>query len=263
MINLNSTDYLEYISSGLFKSDCAWCHPRRIIDSYEIIFMHEGTAYISEGDIEYVLNKNDILILEPGKEHFGYRTSEENVSFSWIHFQTNHEEYTTLLKNFSVEDHYRLKTLFSQCLHTTSTPEYNRIALDLYTALIIEELLRLIKTASINGNYLAAQIKEYVRLNIEKNISVKTIADHFGYHENHTSRVFKATYNTLLKTHITNQKLEYTKNLLSNTLYSIKQISQMLSFKSENHFIKFFKYHTKMSPLEYRNTYCNTHMNKS
>lgn len=263
MIILNKNEKLEYISSGLFKSDGPWCHPKRVIDSYEIIFMHEGTIYICEDGIEYTLKKNDVLLLEPGKEHFGYRTSEQNVSFSWLHYQTNHEEYTIFQKNFTATDHYTLKTLFSQCLHTANTPDYNKISLDLYTALIIEELLKIIKTATGNGSYLAAQIKEFVLLNIEQNISVKMIAEHFGYHENHISRVFKSAYNTLLKTYIANQKLEYARNLLHTTLYSIKQIAQMLSFKSENHFIKFFKYHTKMYPSEYRNTYCNTHINKS
>jgi len=263
MINLNERDNLHFLSAGLFKSDGVWRHQRRIIDSYEIIFVHEGTIYICEDGIEYILKKNDVLLLEPGKEHYGYKDSTDPVSASWLHYQTNCAEYMNYLKNFTVPDHYTLKTLFSQCLHTANTQGYNRITLDFYTALIIEELLKNIKTSSSSGNYLASQIKEFVRLNIEQNLSVKTIAEHFGYHENHVSRVFKTTYGTLLKTYIAGQRLEFSRNLLLNTMYSIKQISQMMSFKSENHFIKFFKYHTKMYPSEYRNTYCNTHMNKA
>ena len=81
-----------YISSGLFKSDGVWQHPKRIIDSYEIIFMHEGTAFICEEESEYILKKNDILVLEPGKLHYGFKESVEFVSFSWLHFKALKEK---------------------------------------------------------------------------------------------------------------------------------------------------------------------------
>lgn len=263
MIKINGDLKLEYVSSGLFKSDGTWCHPRRIIDTYEIIFMYEGTAYICEDGIEYTLRKNDILLLTPGKEHYGFRQSEEYVSFSWLHYRSTHKDYTDFTKYFHTPNPYGLKTLFSQCLHTVNTPAYNSICADLYTALIVEEILSIVKTNSRSQNYLASQIWEYVRINIEKDLSVKTVAEHFGYHENHISRIFKGAYGILLKTYIAKQRIEYARNLLHTTLYTVKQISQMLSFKSENHFIKFFKYHTKITPSEYRNSYSNTHINKS
>lgn len=83
-----------------------------------------------------------------------------------------------------------------------------------------------------------------------------------GYHENHISRVFKSAYSVGIKEYIADMRLENIKNLLSTTLYTIKQIAHMLSFKSENHLIKFFKYHMNMTPTEYRNTYVNTRINK-
>lgn len=107
------------------------------------------------------------------------------------------------------------------------------------------------------------QIKEYVTLHVEKNLTVKSVAEHFGYHENHVSRIFKNTYGILLKAYIDEQRLEYTRALLTTTLYTVSQIAQMASFKSDNHFIKFFKYHTRLTPTAYRNTYINTHVNQA
>lgn len=263
MITLNENDTLEYVSSGLFKSDGSWRHPRRIIDTYEIIFMYNGTAYICEDGVEYKLKENDIFVLEPGKEHYGFRASEDYVSFSWLHFRTACEKYKNLPKYFPASNPSTLKTLFSQCLHIANTPNYDSVCTDLYTALYIEEIRYNSKTILLSQNHLAARIKEYVTLNIEKDLSVKKISEQFGYHENHISKVFKNTYGILLSKYISNQKLACANALLSTTLYTVKQISQMLSFKSENHFIKFFKYHTQVTPSEYRNTYTNTHINKS
>ena len=258
MTDLNA----EYCLSGLFKSDGVWKHPERVIDSYEIIFMHEGTAYIGEEDCRYTLVKNDVLFLEPGKRHYGFKESAEFVSFSWLHFKTDSERYKNLPKHTHISEPYILKNLLAQCLHTANTPSYDSVCNDLYTALIIEEILTMEKSSGISGKYLSVQIKEWIRVNIEKNISVGLIAKEMGYHENHVSRVFKDTYSVGLKEYITEMRLENIKNLLSTTLYSIKQIAHMLSFKSENHLIKFFKYHMNMTPTKYRNTYVNTRINK-
>lgn len=263
MISLNKTGNLEYVSSGLFKSEGVWCHPRRIIDSYEIIFMHDGVAYICEDGIEYTLVKNDILLLEPGKEHFGFRQSEEYVSFAWLHYRTDCDKYKSFAKHIGISNSGAIKTLFSQCLHISNTPLYDSVCTDLYTALYIEELLYGIKTSSEPQNHLAARVKEYIRLNIEKDLSVAQTAAYFGYHENYLSKIFKNTYGVQLKKYISKQKTEYACTLLNTTVYTINRISQILSFRSENHFIKFFKYHMGLTPSEYRNVYTNTHINKS
>lgn len=263
MIKFSENKTVEYVSSGLFKSDGSWCHPRRIIDSYEIIFMYDGIAHICEGEKEYTLSENDILILHPGIEHYGFKASDDTVSFSWIHFVTDNEDYKNLPKHIHSKEPYILKTLFSQCFHVVNTPSYNPVCADLYVSLIIEEIINMIKTDDYRKNYLASEIKEWIRVNIDKDISVKKIAAHFGYHENHVSRVFKENYKSGLKDYIVGAKIDYAQNLLLTSVYSVKQISDMLSFENENLFVKFFKYHKKVTPTEYRNTYINKHINKA
>lgn len=261
MITLNTADSLLYVSSGLFKSVGDWIHPRRIIDTYEIIIMYEGTAFICEENTEFELHKNDILFLEPGKEHFGYKKSCDFVSFAWIHFEAYGNHFKSLPKTTHIDDVFSLRTLVSQLLHAANTPNYRNTICDMLCALIAEEILFQSETEEIPGNALSVQIKEWIRTNINKNITVKQISEHFGYHENHINRVFKLSYNICIKKYITDYKIKVTKDILCNTLYTIKQIAYIYGFESENHFIKFFKYHTGMTPTEYRNTYTNTHIN--
>ena len=63
---------MKYLSSGEFHSQGSWIHPRRVLDSNEIIVMTEGHAYIDEGGTSYALHAGDALLLEHGKEHGGY-----------------------------------------------------------------------------------------------------------------------------------------------------------------------------------------------
>lgn len=262
MITLNENGTLKYASSGLFQSDGKWIHPRRVIDSYEIIFMYEGTAYICEDGTEFTLRPDDVLFLEPGKEHYGFRESEEYVSFSWLHYFTEYDKYKTLPKHFHASNPAMPKTLFSQCMHIANTPGYDPICTDLYTALYIEEIICNGSAVSLSKNRLAAQVNEYVNLNIEKDLTVHSVSVRFGYHENYLSKLFKAAYGIPLSKFIVDRKLAYARTLLNTTSYTVNQISRQLSFKSENHFIKFFKYHTHVTPSEYRNSYTNIHINK-
>lgn len=262
MLTVDNKNTIEYISAGLFNSDQVWCHPRRCIDTYEIIFMLEGCAYINESGYEYTLTQNDILLLDCQKEHYGFQPSTEKVSFFWIHFKVDDEAVNSLPKFFSVSEPYLLKNLFSQCLHICNTSSYDKVCADLYTALIIHEIKKNFKESSSSSNYLATRIREWIRVNIDKNITLTDIAYEFSLHPNHISRVFKQTYGIGIKKHINSEKLKKSQSLLLTTHLNIKQISLELSFQSENHFIKFFKYHTKITPSEYRNSYTNTHTNK-
>ena len=259
MVTFSSGMELSYAGSGLFKSAGQWIHPQRVIDTYEIIFMIKGEAYIFERDNKYALSENDVLLLEPNAVHGGYeRTS--NVSFFWMHFNAPvwTGEIPKLMKSGASS---ALKTMFSQLLHISNTPGYDAECADIACAMILKELAFESKNEIASSGSLAAELKEWIRLNINKELSVKKISDVFGYHENHISRVFKRAYGVGIKDYIVSLKIKSAESLLQTTLYTIKQISFMTGFKSENHFIKFFEYHKKMTPREYRNAFVNTHIN--
>lgn len=258
MLLIDSKKALQYVSSGRFDSEGVWIHPERICDSDEIIFVCGGDVYISEEEKNYELHKNDIFVLEKGKRHLGFKASE-NVSFFWLHFLFS--ETNKLPKYLKTDSPLSLVTLFKQLLHFTNTPGYSSFCGDMLCGLILEELIFLNNPASRRIKQLAVSVKEWVRINTEKNISATSVSDKFGYTEDYLNRIFKQAYGISLKQYIINQKLDKAKLLLQTTLYTVKQISAILGYSDENLFLKFFIYHTKTTPTEYRNIYTNIHTN--
>ena len=55
---------ITYVSSGKFVSAEEWIHPRRIIDSYEIIYVVEGCIYIQQDNSQEI---SFIIHYAPGK----------------------------------------------------------------------------------------------------------------------------------------------------------------------------------------------------
>lgn len=257
MITLKNKNCIEYVSSGHFRSDGKWCHPERIIDTWEIIFLLSGNVYIQEGETSWELSENDVLLLTPGEKHFGYRFTE-NVSFYWVHFNASE---IPAFKQIRADNSFSLKIMFSQLMHFSNTVGYSRSSLDLTTALIIEEIYYISSLCVNKSTVLASEIKEYIRLNVSNAINVSSVAKHFGYHENYIGQVFKNAFGKRMKDYITEEKIKKSQDLLNNTLYTAKEIGYIMGFSNENNFVKFFKYHTNMTPTEYRNIYTNTHIN--
>ncbi|MDF2988374.1 MAG: transcriptional regulator, AraC family [Eubacterium sp.] len=262
MIYIENNIELAYSISGLFWSDDEWLHPRRKIDTYEIIYMLEGTAYIQEEDRQYVLKSGDVLLLYPDRIHFGYNTSTGKTSFYWAHFLTTDFNFFKIeLQYFSAAENYRFNSLFKQLLHIANTADYPKYSSDLIMGLIINEISAAQHSLKNKSSKLINDVAEWTRINCGRKITVETIADYFGYNADYLSGLFKKSFGIGLKQYINNEKIKLAKNLLITSNYTIKQISNILNWDGENQFINYFKYHEGMSPTKYRNIYINTHFN--
>lgn len=260
MIKFENGKNFSYDRIGEFHSSGVWIHPRRRINSFEIIFVLEGTVYIAEEAQEYALQKNQLLVLEPYKEHYGYKPTSEPVAFYWFHFFTNLEIPP---KIYTGTDIYEIKQLLKKLLHITNSSVYSPYAADSAGLLVFEELNRISSKENPSNQALTVQITEYIRNNIKKNIKVSDIARHFGYNADYMGKYFKKSHGIPLKKYLADQKLRLAKDLLLTTDMNVKQISRELGYSEENTFIKFFTYHEIITPASFRNKYCNTHINNA
>ena len=258
MITFENGTYFSYDMIGEFNSVGEWIHPKRIIKSYELILVLDGTVHIAESSHKYTLGKNHLLILEPNREHYGYLTEFEPVRFYWFHFLTDIE---LPVKYYTGTDISEIKPLMKKLLHITNTPCYSNCAADASGYLIFEELRRLSLTDRSFNQVLAANISEYVRLRTKNGVIVSDIAQYFGYTPDYIGKYFKKACGIGLKKYIAEQKLKLAKDMLLTGDMSIKQIARELGYTEENVFIKFFTYHEKTSPASYKAEYCNTHIN--
>lgn len=258
MIKFDNGNGFSYDMIGEFRSDGSWIHPRRIIDSFELVLVLEGTVYLAEGVTKYSLKKNQIILLEPGMEHYGWKTVSERTSFYWFHFFT---DIKLPFKTYAGDDIYEIKQLLKRLLHITNTPYYSAAAVDASAYLIFEELLRLARQGSLSRPVLISNITEYIRLNLKKNVTVLEIAQNFGYNSDYIGKLFKKVYGIGLKEYIAAEKMKLARDLLLSTSLNVKQIAHELGYQEENLFIKFFQYHEKISPATFRAKYYNTHIN--
>lgn len=258
MITWDNGTHFAYNMIGEFRSCGAWIHGRRTLQSHEVILVLEGTVYISEAEQRYALKKDQILVLEPGKEHYGYQESDEPVAFYWFHYFS---DLPLPLKLYTGGDIYAVTQLLKRLLHTVNTRPDAEEAADAIGYLIWDELNRLETEEHCADRTLDVQVTEYIRNHIDANLSIAAIAAHVGYNPDYLGKCFRRRHGIGLKEYITHRRMQLAKNRLLTTTLSIKEVAASMGYSEENHFIKFFLYHEGISPTAFRTRYCHTHIN--
>ena len=93
---------------------------------------------------------------------------------------------------------------------------------------------------------------DYIYSHIYDRITVEELAEHSNVSKTYLSRQFAKEVGIPISDYIRENKIEIAKEKLRTTEESILDISCMLSFASQSHFISVFKNMTGMTPKKYR-----------
>lgn len=105
---------------------------------------------------------------------------------------------------------------------------------------------------AIDEEPLFVDIKKYINSNLSSDLSIESICKKFYVNKNILYALFKKYEGTTVSKYIINKKITLAKNLLLNTNYSNRTISDLLGIENYNYFIIFFKKNAGESPLKYR-----------
>lgn len=250
---------LTYEYAGLFIAQEEWIHPRRTIHNWEMIYVTEGTIHLEQEET-YRVAKGEILLLAPGTEHSGTAVSPAGTSFYWVHFQVSDFSRLGIEKrHLCFADGYKFAPLLKQLLHTANTPVYPPCTADMLLGVILAEATL---TDENRQTPLLRDCAEWIRINSDRRLTVTAVAEQFGYHCDYLCALFRKMTGETLKRYLDRQRVQYVKNLLVTTNYSVKELASRLGWESESQFNHYFRYHEKISPVQYRNLYIGTHLNK-
>lgn len=232
-----------------FGSD--WIHPTRVVDFNEVIYVVKGTVKMFEEDRKFELHKGDCIVLEKGKRHGGFETSDKGVGFYWFEFYSD-SAFIEDIKNVSVGSGDSFLNIARQLVYVNENPSYPPEAADCYMRLLLNEINIASKCEKSTAYPVCGIIAEWIRKNSNRKIEVDEVSNVFGYNKDYISRAFKRSFGVSLKGYIDAERLKYIKGLLLATSYPLKQISQMTGFSNYKSFLKFFSYHSEQTPYEYR-----------
>ena len=251
---------------GLFISPGKWIHSKRIIDSYELIFVREGIVKMFENDKKFEIHPGEMLTLFPRKEHGGTIEYEGKLSFYWLHFtlgQDINNEFSQELKipqHAKPVDSHRLGILFRQYLN-----EWNKeLFVPLRAELIIMQILCEASLASqqVEGaNLIAEQVFRFIAEHFAEPISTASIAHELKRNPDYIGRCFKSAYKYTITDEINRRRLREAEKLLIDKDMNLNEIAAECGFNDAGYFRKLFARKNGISPGKYRKRLSRIHIN--
>ncbi|XEC96217.1 helix-turn-helix domain-containing protein [Paenibacillus tarimensis] len=92
----------------------------------------------------------------------------------------------------------------------------------------------------------------YVARNMEKRISLEEVSRQLHLNASYFSRLFRKETGETFIEYVTRTKMERAKELLDQTSLAVSKICEQLGYDNQSYFIKTFKSHTGVTPLDYR-----------
>lgn len=244
-------------------------HPTRIISSHELIFVKQGTLEMWEEDQQFYLTAGQTLHLWPGKQH-GSKPMPADLRFYWIHFEIE-SAYNQLggappLVIPQVTTHpqpERLERLFRIFLDEQEAGTLHPISANLLTMLMLNELQQPEKVRADDLNVVATWAHTFIRINFDRPITSRSVAEAVGYNVDYLGRIYRQTYDCTLTEAIHRRRVHKACDYLMDGNLTISQIALQCGFSDTDYFRRIFKRYMQITPSEYREENSRVHVNTS
>lgn len=230
-----------------------WIHKERFLYANEFIFVTDGTVHIKADGRVYDIEKNEFLILPQFSVLSGDRPSESSCAFYSVIFEGNID---VLNKKERIKQRLSGNIVFiydlMKKLWTRYRPEVRDNAeLDaLFLTLAYE--LRAASDCMTDAGVPMQKMLDYIHDHINSPIDISDLCDEFNYSPDYISKMFSKTYGVTVKKYINQVKMAAAKQLLVTSHLSVEQVGSAIGFDSVHLFYKYFRYHEKITPSEYR-----------
>lgn len=236
----------------LYVTNPMWSHaPRTSYSRHNLIFVTDGVLYIEQDGIRYQVGEGQCLFLEKGHASTGYRPSGVSTGFYYAIFNCPGSP-PPFPRVFTPHEPKNVRELFAQLVSRVGYSDYPAPAMDALLRALFYEVLYQSRDHAPAVTSLAKSIKAYIHGSSHRNITVNDIALHFGFCPDYVSREFYRSEHVYLKKYITDVRIRRIEEYLSSANHTLQTTAGTMGFQSVSALCKFYKYHTGVSPSEYR-----------
>ena len=247
--------YYYALCVGHFECDADYAVNRESYDSFLLLHIVRGKAYVEQDGIRTELGKNSFAFIDCYKPHaYGAIGSCEMY---WIHFDgpTARGIYETIAdvtpsvpKSFD-RSHRTLIEIYEKTL--TYGPIEEAEMNHLIVGLLTEFLLKAERKGSTK-NEVIEEIRNYILDNPDREHSLDALARRANLSPYHFVRLFKSQVGTTPHDYLIHTRLNLAKFYLLSSNCSIKEISHLCGFSNESGFCTCFKKHFGTTPSLFR-----------
>lgn len=252
-------------------------HADRIADFNVLIYVIEGTIYVTEEQTDYTVNAGEMLFLKKGVHHFGKREIPKGTRWYFIHFFFREEngldsfvpESSPIAQyepvKYNIELPKKLSGLEGSAIEKklAEFTEYFHSDNKMKKWNINSVLFELLSSIAFYGKYDAAsesipnRISEYLNRNYKEPFSASMLEQEFYLSYKHMAAVFKKEKGITMQQYHVSLRMNEACRLLKSTLMPIGEIGEAVGYGDMLYFSRCFRKFCGMSPTEYRKSVSN------
>ncbi len=230
---------------------------------YIFIYCTKGKGAIRIGNQKMItLTPNKYYIIPKGTKHEYSADKEDPWSIYWFHingsivdelyhrFQQNHNFESIPFSNERLLAFEKIYSLFNSNYKEFEIEYANLLSLDFINSFIYSKLDFENRYEYMNSKI--NTVKSYLLSNLDKNFSLKEIADKFNYSASYLQASFKKETGYPIIIFFNLKKIQKACEYLNYTDMSIKEISFRMGFKDPLYFSRIFKKYMDSSPKNYK-----------
>ncbi|MCA0755129.1 AraC family transcriptional regulator [Paenibacillus sp. N4] len=236
------------------------------VPSYnKLYFILEGEGWIRIGGKDYYPKPGQLFLMPVNSKLSFSALNDRPYLKYWCHFQMTAGpfdlfQWIGVPLCINVTDPDKLTALFKDLVSCSrqrtviARLREKALLLEIVSLFLEHVPLRILQHRSGELSRLSV-IQQLVDDRLHEGITVDQMAEAVHLHPNYFIAYFKKHFGVPPLKYVNRKRTERAKQLLVTTPLSIKEIAGRTGFKETNHFTKFFRKETNLSPTEYRAAY--------
>jgi len=247
-------------------------HADRTLDFNVLIYVIEGTIYVTEDGADYAVNSGEMLFLKNGLRHFGKHEISKGTRWYFVHFyfdeQSGLEEFLpntnpiqqyepvkfskvlpkflTGMKGSAVE-----KKLSELIKYFHSDDKMKKWNINLMLHSLLSEIAMYSETSE-HSVTLSEKISLHLNEHYAEPFSAKALEKEFFLSYKYMASVFKKETGLTMQQYHTSLRMNEACRLLKSTLMPVGEISETVGYQDMLYFSRCFHRFSGVSPTEYR-----------
>lgn len=254
---------LDIIECGTQKCDGGYACGPSVRNFYIMHFILEGKGIYTVNSKTYQLSKGQVFLIAPDTLVYYKADREDPWEYCWAGFNGSKADYMMRRCGLSVCSPVTsmelpfIKQCFSRMLNANTLSNGRSAYLKGYFYILLSKLIDREKNDfspyKSNQESYVNKASEFIRVNFNKKINIKGIANYVGLDSKYLWRLFKKFAGKSPSQFLMETRMENAATLLKSTSYSVSDISRSVGYEDPLQFSKIFKKFSGCSPKGYRN----------
>ena len=221
----------------------------------ELIYVMKGTLSLTVQQMKKELSEGDFSLVLSNQIH-SFQSSKESETLVVVFSEDFVPKFTSLTKGKQAKEiSFKVSDSVAGLIKEYLTKEETSILMKkaCFYAVCSEFLSQMeLEERRDKSDFVMGELLDYIAEHYTENLSLKILAEKYGYEYHYLSRLLSKNYNINFKELLNRYRTEKALELLQETDMSITEVALKSGFQSIRNFNLIFKENTGVSPNEYR-----------